>query len=74
MTETTTASVTDATRQEKWIRAGRGWGARPAEWAYLFEPYALPANQLMFDELGVGIFLYFFQQLPFSISNTQGSD
>jgi len=54
MTETTTTAETNATRQEKWIRAGRGWGARATEWAYLFEPYALPANQLVFDHLGVG--------------------
>ena len=54
MTETTATAVTDLTRQEKWISAGRGWGARATEWAYLFEPYALPANQRVFDELGVG--------------------
>lgn len=33
--------------------AGRGWGARALEWAYLLEPYALPANDLLFDRLGV---------------------
>ncbi len=54
MTETTTmTAMTDPTRQDKWIEAGRGWGARAEEWAYLFEPYALPANQLVFDRLGV---------------------
>ncbi len=37
-----------------WQVAGRGWGARASEWAYLFEPYARPANDLVFDELGVG--------------------
>jgi len=26
-----------------WEEAGSGWGARAPEWAYLFEPYALPA-------------------------------
>ena len=36
-----------------WAEAGRGWGAR-AEWAYLFEPYARPANELLFDRLGIG--------------------
>ena len=36
-----------------WNEAGRGWGARPTEWAYLLEPYALPANELLFDRLGV---------------------
>jgi len=54
MTETTTTAMTDATRQDKWIEAGRGWGARAKEWAYLFEPYALSANQLVFDQLSVG--------------------
>jgi SAM-dependent methyltransferase len=37
-----------------WKEAGRGWGARATEWAYLLEPYALPANELLFDHLGVG--------------------
>lgn len=37
-----------------WREAGRGWGARAKEWAYLFEPYARPANCLLLDELGVG--------------------
>ena len=54
MSETTTTATTDETGREKWIAAGRGWGARAAEWAYLFEPYALPANQLLFDRLDVG--------------------
>jgi SAM-dependent methyltransferase len=36
-----------------WKEAGRGWGARATEWAYLAEPYALPANDLLFDRLGV---------------------
>ena len=36
-----------------WKTAGRGWGARALEWAYLVEPYALPANELLFDRLGV---------------------
>jgi SAM-dependent methyltransferase len=36
-----------------WKRAGQGWGARAAEWAYLAEPYALSANELLFDRLGV---------------------
>jgi SAM-dependent methyltransferase len=36
-----------------WEEAGRGWGARAAEWAYLWEPYALPANEVLFDRLGV---------------------
>ena len=37
-----------------WQDAGRGWGARGPEWAYLVEPYARPANELMFARLGVG--------------------
>ena len=37
-----------------WEEAGQGWGARAVEWAYLFEPYARPANELLFDRLGVG--------------------
>jgi SAM-dependent methyltransferase len=36
-----------------WQEAGQGWGARSLEWAYLFEPYARPANELLFDRLGV---------------------
>ena len=37
-----------------WEQAGRGWGARAREWAYLFEPYAQPANNTVFDRLGLG--------------------
>jgi SAM-dependent methyltransferase len=36
-----------------WKEAGRGWGARASEWAYLWEPYALPAYEVLFDRLGV---------------------
>ncbi len=36
-----------------WKKAGQGWGARATEWAYLLEPYALPANELLFDRLAV---------------------
>ena len=36
-----------------WQEAGRGWGARAQEWAYLFEPYARPANELVFGRLSV---------------------
>lgn len=49
-----TATTTDDEDPGEWIEAGRGWGARATEWAYLFEPYALPANQVVFDRLGVG--------------------
>jgi SAM-dependent methyltransferase len=45
------ATVTTAT--ERWKEAGRAWGARATDWAYLFEPYARPANELVLDELGV---------------------
>jgi SAM-dependent methyltransferase len=37
-----------------WVEAGRGWGSRAVEWAYLIEPYSRPANELVFDKLGVG--------------------
>lgn len=37
-----------------WEEAGRAWGARSLEWAYLCEPYARPANEKLFDCLGVG--------------------
>jgi ubiquinone/menaquinone biosynthesis C-methylase UbiE len=36
-----------------WKRAGQGWGARATEWAYLAEPYAIPAYERVFDRLGV---------------------
>jgi ubiquinone/menaquinone biosynthesis C-methylase UbiE len=36
-----------------WQEAGRGWGARATEWAYLWEHYELPANEVIFDRLGV---------------------
>ena len=39
---------------EGWEIAGRGWGTRATDWAYLFEPYSRPANDIVFDELGVG--------------------
>ena len=42
------------TDEEAWRRAGRGWGARALDWAYLFESYARAANDLIFDRLAVG--------------------
>ncbi len=30
-----------------WQSSGEAWGSRAREWAYLFEPYARPANQTM---------------------------
>ncbi len=51
----TTDQVTDrGSDEDRWRRAGRGWGARALEWAYLFEPYARPANDVVFDRLDVG--------------------
>lgn len=37
-----------------WEGAGDAWGARSTDWAYLFEPYARPVNDLLFDTLRVG--------------------
>ena len=36
-----------------WESAGRAWGSRAAEWAYLFEPYSRPANEAVFAQCGV---------------------
>ncbi len=36
-----------------WEEAGRGWGAHATEWAYLCEPYARSANDVVFDRLGL---------------------
>lgn len=38
----------------EWEAAGHGWGARALEWAYLLEPYSLPANELILAKLAVG--------------------
>ncbi len=54
MIVSTLATSTGEARRSAWMEAGRGWGARAKEWAYQFEPYALPANHLLFDQLGVG--------------------
>lgn len=55
MAETAQVEKADSGPQAgDWREAGRGWGARAKEWAYLFEPYARPANQLLLDGLGVG--------------------
>jgi SAM-dependent methyltransferase len=35
------------------MESGRAWGARALDWAYLFEPYARPANERLFDHLDV---------------------
>jgi SAM-dependent methyltransferase len=36
-----------------WESAGQAWGSRATEWAYLFEPYARPANQVVLDQCDV---------------------
>ena len=55
MADITVAETSDTEHRRDWREAGRGWGARAKEWAYLFEPYARPANDLIFRELGVGL-------------------
>ena len=42
------------TPTELWKEAGQAWGARSVDWAYLFEPYARPANEVVFDQVCVG--------------------
>ena len=42
------------TEREQAVPSRRAWGARATDWAYLFEPYARPANEVVFDRLGVG--------------------
>ena len=37
-----------------WAESGQAWGERAADWAYLMEPYARPANDALFDRAGVG--------------------
>jgi SAM-dependent methyltransferase len=37
-----------------WQQAGDAWGRSARDWAYLLEPYARPANDAVFDALGVG--------------------
>jgi SAM-dependent methyltransferase len=36
-----------------WRGAGVAWGIRAVDWAYLMEPYSRPANERLFNELGV---------------------
>lgn len=38
-----------------WEDAGRAWGARALEWAYLNEPYAIAAHDLILGRLEVGV-------------------
>lgn len=42
------------TWEADWRESGRAWGARALDWAYLFEPYARPANEVVFDRLDIG--------------------
>lgn len=37
-----------------WESAGRAWSEGARDWAYLMEPFARPANDVVFDRLGVG--------------------
>lgn len=48
------ASPAAPAAQSDWNEAGEAWGSHAAEWAYLFEPYARNANDLLFDRLEVG--------------------
>lgn len=43
------------TTTEPWRDAGRAWGLRPRDWAYLFEPYCLPAYDAVLRRAGVGV-------------------
>ena len=37
-----------------WAESGEAWGERATDWAYLVEPYARRANDVLFDRTGVG--------------------
>ena len=39
------------TSPDLWKEAGQAWGARATDWAYLFEPYARPANEVVLDQV-----------------------
>jgi hypothetical protein len=43
----------ETTSTHDWQEAGQAWGARATDWAYLWEPYARAANQVVFDRLAV---------------------
>ena len=53
-TSTSATSTSEAADRSDWREAGRGWGAQATDWAYLFEPYARPANDVLLDRLAVG--------------------
>jgi SAM-dependent methyltransferase len=42
-----------ATSETNWQESGAAWGERAPEWAYLFEPYARSANEVVLDKLAV---------------------
>ena len=65
MTDTSEAAPTadSSPDPERWIQAGIGWGARAAEWAYLFEPYALDGRRLRI-ELPPGSLAFTYCQVP----------
>ena len=54
MAAATSEEAREGPREERWRTSGRAWGARAADWAYLFEPCSRPANLRLLDELGVG--------------------
>jgi 2-polyprenyl-3-methyl-5-hydroxy-6-metoxy-1,4-benzoquinol methylase len=40
---------------DDWQLAGRAWSERAPDVAYLYEPVARPAYQIVFDRLGVSV-------------------
>lgn len=47
-------SATTTTDTPDWRLAGEAWSHAAPDWAYLFEPYARDAIELLFERLGVG--------------------
>ncbi len=41
------------TTSDDWREAGEAWGDRATDWAYLWEPYARPANRAIFTQIAV---------------------
>jgi SAM-dependent methyltransferase len=37
-----------------WVQSGQAWGERATDWAYLLEPYARRANDILFNRAQVG--------------------
>lgn len=48
------STTTTSTDTPDWQIAGDAWGHAAPDWAYLFEPYARDAIELLFDRLEVG--------------------